>query len=64
MRMFDILNAGKDATPEKKAVPDRQQALADLVHAVKEYKKLAEGTPRVFQMSAVRAFLPEFESGV
>src|SRR6185369_11321162 len=29
----------------RKVIRDRQQALADLVHAINEYRKLAEGTP-------------------
>jgi hypothetical protein len=33
----------------RKAVRDRQLALAELVHAVKEYRNIAEGTPLTLQ---------------
>ena len=33
----------------RKVIRDRQQALADLVHAITEYRKLAEGTPLTLQ---------------
>jgi hypothetical protein len=35
----------------RKAVRDRQLALTDLVHAIKEYRKLAESTPLTLQGS-------------
>jgi hypothetical protein len=33
----------------RKAMRDRQQALADLVHGIQEYRRLAEGTPLTLQ---------------
>ena len=35
----------------RKSIRDRQLALADLVHAIKEYRKLAESTPLTLQGS-------------
>jgi len=35
----------------RKAILDRQIVLADLVHAVREYRKLAESTPLTLQGS-------------
>src|SRR6478736_4062141 len=33
----------------RKAVADRQNALTDLIHAVREYRRLADGTPLTLQ---------------
>ncbi len=33
----------------RKTLQDRQQALADLVRAIQEYRKLSEGTPLTLQ---------------
>jgi hypothetical protein len=35
----------------RKAIQDRQVALANLVHAIQEYRKLAESTPLTLQGS-------------
>jgi hypothetical protein len=37
----------KDAV--RKAIQDRQIALADLVHAIREYRRLADTTPSTLQ---------------
>jgi hypothetical protein len=48
-KAIDLEGIVKDAV--RKAIRDRQLAFADLVHAIKAYRKLAESTPLTLQGS-------------
>ena len=47
----------------RKVIQDRQIVLADLIHAIREYRRLAESTPLTLQGSGLRSRRSRTEQG-